>query len=153
MSEYEDEEITEEQAQFIMDRIIRFTKLGYKMPEIIIKMQEYSMEQLFRIKRDYEERNGWFTKQELREFELLRRKRKERQALENLSPEERSRYEEEKKAEEQRREERIKNRQAEFVEMLRANNMMKQENTKQGRKPKTNLNKRDKQSDIDDIDM
>ena len=144
MTEFEkDKPLTEEQLQDIINTIIKYTKLGYSMPEITIKLHDYTITQLSRIKREYEEEHGWFSARELKEFERLRREREAQEAFEKLSPENRRQYE-------QVVENRIRNRQLEFVEMLRKNNMLKQEKLPKGQEIKTS--KRRKKDD-EDLDM
>lgn len=102
----------------IAKKIKEYTELGYTLVEISGFITEYNYGTLGDIKNAYAKENGWYTKEELESFAVLRKKREAEEAqraFESLPPEEKERIIKEREAEAKRLEEEKRKRQEEII--------------------------------------
>ncbi len=102
----------------IAKKIKEYTELGYTLVEISGFITEYNYGTLVDIKNAYAKENGWYTKEELESFAVLRKKREAEEAqraFESLPPEEKERIIKEREAEAKRLEEEKRKRQEEII--------------------------------------
>lgn len=89
------EEQTLQRHNAIIDQIKSYTIQGYTLKEMSDKLP-YAYSYLSKIRRDYEEINGWFSKEELKEFARQRKAREAKEKFDSLSDEEKARIENER---------------------------------------------------------
>lgn len=89
------EEQTLQRHNAIIDQIKSYTIQGYTLKEMSDKLP-YAYSYLSKIRRDYEEINGWFSKEELKEFARQRKAREAKEKFDSLSDEEKARFENER---------------------------------------------------------
>ncbi len=102
----------------IAKKIREYTELGYTLVEISGFITEYNYGSLVDIKNAYAKENGWYTKEELESFALLRKEREAEEAqkaFEGLPPEEKERIIKEREVEAKRLEQEKRKRQEEII--------------------------------------
>lgn len=98
MKKRQEEAIAKKRTE-VMNKVKEYTELGYTLTEISNFIPEYGYGFLRHIKTIYAEKNGWYTKEQLKEFAKLRKLREAeeaKRAFENLPPEEKRIIEEER---------------------------------------------------------
>ena len=74
------EEILAKKHEKVINQIKEYTELGYTLKEISEFITEYKYPYLYIIKGEYIKKYGWYTKEELERFAVLRRTRRAKEA-------------------------------------------------------------------------
>ncbi len=112
MQERQDK-VLEAKHEAVIKKIKEYTELGYMLNEMMDFITEYNYASLTKIRKQYIKENGWYTEEELQEFELKRKEREAEEAriaLEKLSEEEKIALTKKLEEEKRKRQEELKER-------------------------------------------